>query len=306
MNKMLSLWQIPVIVLLSSAVQSLSIADTVDVFPLQKGLQYSYLYEDSIDGSNYGAYIYKESGTITYTVLDSISMADTVILWTVRQNRDLVIQRYYPVPASYTQVDSTTGYVYESLAGNHSLSSSFRLWKFPRTTYYPELTIDSVFRYQDSSSFLHVHYYGCFYEPYPPPFDSIWFDADSGLHRRHWLECFGGEWGEQHYGSAELISMVIVSVHELPPVPTSIRLLPAYPNPFNGTTNIIYELTSSTRLTLRVFDINGRIVSILEEGSKSSGIHQSRFEAVGLSSGTYFIRLETPQGSQTQRLLYLR
>jgi len=264
------------------------------------------MYEDSIDGNNYGTYTYKESGTITYTVLDSITMGDTVIRWTVRQNRDLVVQRYFPFPGLSSQVDSTTGYLDESLTENHSISSSFHLWKFPLTSVYNGVHVDSVYRYRDSSSSLHVRNYYCFYEPYPPPFDSIWFDADSGLHRWHWMECFGGEWGELHYGSADLISMVLLSVRELPLVPTTIRLLPGYPNPFNGVTNIIYELTTSTRITLSVSDINGRIVSILEKGWRRPGIHQSRFKAVGLSSGTYFIRLETTEGSQTQRLLYLR
>lgn len=79
-----------------------------------------------------------------------------------------------------------------------------------------------------------------------------------------------------------------------------------YPNPFNPATNISFELAASSFVSLRVFDLQGRLVDTLVSKTLPAGPHNVTFEARHLASGTYFYRLESPQGVQTKRMVLLR
>lgn len=75
--------------------------------------------------------------------------------------------------------------------------------------------------------------------------------------------------------------------------PDQIRLLGNYPNPFNPSTTIAFELFEPARVTLEVFDVQGRkIVDLMSDELVSAGTHQQLFNASNLSSGTYVYRLQ--------------
>ncbi len=89
-------------------------------------------------------------------------------------------------------------------------------------------------------------------------------------------------------------------------IPTTTRLGLNYPNPFNPETTIPFELSESDMVTLSVFDINGRRVRILAQGNHSAGAHQVRFNAEGLASGVYFVRLETSRNVMVNKLMMVK
>jgi hypothetical protein len=64
-----------------------------------------------------------------------------------------------------------------------------------------------------------------------------------------------------------------------------------YPNPFNPSTKISYSLKKSSAIELKLFDINGRMIKIIERGFKPAGSYEIIFSAEGLSSGVYFFSL---------------
>ncbi len=64
-----------------------------------------------------------------------------------------------------------------------------------------------------------------------------------------------------------------------------------YPNPFNPSTNISYKLISPSQIILKVYDIVGREVAVIDKGLKQPGKHTARFESESLSSGIYFYTL---------------
>ena len=64
-----------------------------------------------------------------------------------------------------------------------------------------------------------------------------------------------------------------------------------YPNPFNPSTKISYSLKKSSAIELKLFDINGRFIKIIESGFKPAGSYEINFSAEGLSSGVYFFSL---------------
>jgi hypothetical protein len=64
-----------------------------------------------------------------------------------------------------------------------------------------------------------------------------------------------------------------------------------FPNPFNPSTTIRYELPKSSVVTLSVYDVLGREVSVLVNERKEAGTHEVTFDAHGSSSGVYFCRM---------------
>lgn len=64
-----------------------------------------------------------------------------------------------------------------------------------------------------------------------------------------------------------------------------------YPQPFNPTTAIEYDLDAAGYMDLRVYDPLGREVAILADGYKDAGRHRAQFDARSLSSGIYLFKL---------------
>jgi Listeria/Bacterioides repeat len=77
-------------------------------------------------------------------------------------------------------------------------------------------------------------------------------------------------------------------------VPTEYGLSQNYPNPFNPSTVINYQLPNvgtQYNVSLRVYDMLGRVVETLVDGTKQAGYYKATFNASHLSSGIYFARL---------------
>ncbi len=79
-----------------------------------------------------------------------------------------------------------------------------------------------------------------------------------------------------------------------------------YPNPFNPETTISFQLPSSQRVRLTVYNALGQQVQVLVDGHMSSGSHEARFAAHQLPSGTYFTRLETEAGTFTKSIILMK
>lgn len=89
-------------------------------------------------------------------------------------------------------------------------------------------------------------------------------------------------------------------------MPKVVGLLQNYPNPFNPSTTIKYELPTGSHVTLSVYDILGREVSVLVNEKRDAGVHEVKFAGSGLSSGVYFYRMQAGSFLETKRLLLLR
>ena len=88
--------------------------------------------------------------------------------------------------------------------------------------------------------------------------------------------------------------------------PTSFALHNAYPNPFNSSTAISYQLLAVSNVNLTIYDITGREVAKLVDGMKSAGEHQVVFDAGDLTSGVYFVRLDAGDFKQTRKILLVK
>jgi len=89
-------------------------------------------------------------------------------------------------------------------------------------------------------------------------------------------------------------------------LPGSFKLHQSYPNPFNPTTNIGYDLPLNTHVRLEVFNILGQRVAVLVNETQTAGFHEVRFDASHLSSGVYLYRLTTAQSVQTNKMILVK
>jgi len=76
-------------------------------------------------------------------------------------------------------------------------------------------------------------------------------------------------------------------------VPVTIKLGQNYPNPFNSSTMIPFSIDRNVKVSLRVFDLNGRLVETLHDGPLPAGNHEFSWQGDGVSTGIYFYVLET-------------
>jgi len=84
------------------------------------------------------------------------------------------------------------------------------------------------------------------------------------------------------------------------------KLYPAYPNPFNPSTIVSFDLPQQGKVRVDVFDISGRLVSVLANQTYQSGNHRLTFEASGLASGIYLVRANIAGNVQTQRITLIK
>jgi hypothetical protein len=92
----------------------------------------------------------------------------------------------------------------------------------------------------------------------------------------------------------------------LPAVPSRLVLAAPYPNPFNPSTRIRYELPVRTRVSLDVYDVRGRLVARLVDGEKSAGSHTEEWRPRGLASGVYLAHLKAGGEVRTVRMLLVK
>ncbi len=85
--------------------------------------------------------------------------------------------------------------------------------------------------------------------------------------------------------------------------PLSFNIGEPYPNPFNSTTIIPFDLHKSRRLSFRVYNIHGREVQVIPERGYSAGHHEVIFRMERYSSGLYFFRIQGADGFETVRKL---
>ncbi len=89
-------------------------------------------------------------------------------------------------------------------------------------------------------------------------------------------------------------------------IPKIINLGNNYPNPFNPSTIIPYELSQQSLVTLEVYDINGRLIQTLVNRVQGVGKFYVPFEAEGLPSGTYFYQLKVGDEVSVKKMLLIK
>jgi alpha-glucosidase (family GH31 glycosyl hydrolase) len=129
---------------------------------------------------------------------------------------------------------------------------------------------------------------------------AFYFDGSS--HRLH----VAFHWASEET-SVSVQGLELLSSPERPAAqPEQLELLPSFPNPFNSTTTISFTLPTAEHVSIKVFDMQGRLVRTVLAGLQMAGEHRVTLEAGSLASGIYFCRLTTAAVSRTRKLVLLR
>ena len=85
----------------------------------------------------------------------------------------------------------------------------------------------------------------------------------------------------------------------------------AYPNPFNPTTNIRYELAKETFVDITVYDLLGNVINNLVNTNQSSGFKSVKWNATNnqghsVSAGVYLYSIEVGDFRQTKKMILLK
>jgi len=88
-------------------------------------------------------------------------------------------------------------------------------------------------------------------------------------------------------------------------------LSPAFPNPFNPTTNINFNLPENAFVSVVIYDIMGREVNTLLSKWMNSGLHHLNWNGINafgtqVASGTYFVVAKKDNQTKIQKILFLK
>jgi len=105
----------------------------------------------------------------------------------------------------------------------------------------------------------------------------------------------------------EEVAIVVGNVEAyLNPIPGEFGLSAAYPNPFNPSTTLGLALDVDGFVSMSVFNIRGQVVEVLVDRNMKAGYHNVAWNADGISSGMYFVRVEAGANTAMQKLMLLK
>ncbi len=93
---------------------------------------------------------------------------------------------------------------------------------------------------------------------------------------------------------------------DLSTAPTQSKLYPNYPNPFNPTTRISFQIAAPTHVTVDIFNTLGQKVKTLVDRQMEAGMHDVVLDAGDMASGIYFYRLTTDSYRETRKLVLVK
>ncbi len=102
---------------------------------------------------------------------------------------------------------------------------------------------------------------------------------------------------------AGIIPETVTGVEDDSVIPADFTVAQNYPNPFNPTTSISYSIPSDGFVSVRVYDMLGRLTAKLVDGEQTAGSHNVTFDATSLSSGAYFYTVYHAGNTITKKML---
>jgi uncharacterized Ntn-hydrolase superfamily protein len=96
------------------------------------------------------------------------------------------------------------------------------------------------------------------------------------------------------------------STDEHPLLPNEFHLFQNYPQPFNPSTTIKYQIPITSKVVLKVFDVLGNEMETLVDQKKSAGMYEVDFDGTELTSGIYFYSLLTKEFTDTKKMILLK
>lgn len=101
-------------------------------------------------------------------------------------------------------------------------------------------------------------------------------------------------------------SLIMSSEENISSIPSKFELKQNYPNPFNPVTNIDYNIPKNSNVKITVFDNAGKEVSVIVNEFKQAGQYSSSFNAMKLSSGVYYYKIQAGDFVEVKKMTLLK
>jgi flagellar hook assembly protein FlgD len=93
-------------------------------------------------------------------------------------------------------------------------------------------------------------------------------------------------------------------------IPNQAELFQAFPNPFNASISIAYEIKKTEVVHLKIYNINGKEVKNLVNRTEHHGFYKIKWDGknnqgISISGGIYFVHIQTGNSIQTRKIIYL-
>ena len=264
-----------------------------EIFPVDKGVKREYVYgatyaSDSLVGNVVQFdYHQTDTGTVAYTILDSTSSGDSMIVWTVTQAGHFTTHQWglrnagTPYDTTFVHDTTTAVLLYEKLLSLHQLLCDALVWRFTSAG-----GPDRFYRYWTSET---RHAWD--HEGDAAGWDCV-FNLWKGVVFSEYAFVSNGNSGSRNDHMQATLKEYRTAVNPGDGLPSQSCLFQNYPNPFNPSTMIRYGLPNRSQVVLTVFNTLGQKVAVLQSGEQEAGLHELRFDGSGLTSGVYFYRIE--------------
>lgn len=115
-----------------------------------------------------------------------------------------------------------------------------------------------------------------------------------------------GEWRNRTRLVHTYAPLTPVSYEPPDAIADGFTLLGNYPNPFNPSTMIRFEMQHAGHVSISIFDVRGRQVAIIVDGQMPAGSHEAIFEAENLPSGMYISRMNAGGHTSTRPMMLVK
>ncbi|MBU2444049.1 MAG: T9SS type A sorting domain-containing protein [Bacteroidetes bacterium] len=282
-------------------------AQLYDFFPLNINSTYSYSYFMYYSSSfqdyfgDPGVFYYSlDSGKVEYKVVDSLMINDSTIRWYIQVFDSLLHRRVYS--STTTSYDSlyftnleTLKTIEEKNIDFHEINSRLLIWNFPEgfTRYFSH----------DSTNKTILFTHDLFS-------DNYLFKQSIGLTSIYGRHSFSSIKISVNYLKNVRLNE-ITNINAINQDIINYYLTQNFPNPFNSTTKIRYNIVKREKVTLKIYDLLGREIATLINEEKSPGEYEvefntEKFLSSSLTSGVYFYRLQAGDFSETKKIVLLR
>jgi len=257
----------------------------------------AYLFQLATDPS-FGTGIVKSDSSVVDTsrVVHGLVYGETYY-WRVRAKSGTILGGHSPVWAFTCTGLVPSPVLLVSLPGgiSHSADTALFVWRSGQPDvdrYWFEIAPDSqfVFRLVDSTLT-----------------DTATVVASLLDGKRYWwrVRAHNDEgWGP--YSETRSFAVILTDIAEGRGVPEHFSLAQNFPNPFNPSTVIQFQLPTETEVRLEVFNLLGERVATLVNEVRPAGLYRERFHADGLPSGSYIYRISTRGGTLTRKMLLVK
>jgi hypothetical protein len=129
------------------------------------------------------------------------------------------------------------------------------------------------------------------------------YDVNNNMIKAIWQLWDGSNWVNS---GRTLYSYIPTDVNEFTGEVNTYSLSNNYPNPFNPSTKIEFQIPELSFVSLKVYDVLGNEVATLVNEEKTVGNHTVEFNAANLPSGIYFYQINTGDFVQTKKMVLLK